>query len=187
MVAEICTFPLDTAKTILQLQGSADHSTQYRGTADCLYTVARHEGVGRLYRGLSPAVVRQAVYGTIKYGLYYSVKVVVMWRWGGGQESMPINIVCGILAGQDHIFNYHALHLLPILSQAFTLFFLIYLGGISSAIANPTDVMKVRMQGRTTREDTNMLSICLAIMRREGLGGLWRGRYPQYEDIPFGS
>ena len=105
MVAEICALPLDTAKTILQLQGSVGHPTQYRGTADCLYTVARQEGVGRLYRGLSPAVVRQAVYGTIKYGLYYSVKDVVMWRWGGGQESMPLNILCGILAGEKHSFK----------------------------------------------------------------------------------
>ena len=105
VVAEICTFPLDTAKTILQLQGSAGHPTQYRGTADCLYTVARQEGVGRLYRGLSPAVVRQAVYGTIKYGLYYSLKDLVMWRWGGGQESMPLNILCGILAGEKHSFK----------------------------------------------------------------------------------
>jgi solute carrier family 25 protein 14/30 len=100
VVAEICTFPLDTAKTRLQLQGSAAHPTAYSGTADCLYTVARHEGVARLYRGLSPAVVRQAVYGTIKYGLYYSVKDVVMWRWGVRQESTAVNVFCGIVAGE---------------------------------------------------------------------------------------
>ena len=50
-----------------------------------------------------------------------------------------------------------------------------YLGGISSAIANPTDVMKVRMQARTTREGMNMVPICLDIIRKEGVGGLWRG------------
>ena len=53
-----------------------------------------------------------------------------------------------------------------------------YLGGISSAIANPTDLMKVRMQARTTGEGMNMVSICQDIMRKEGLGGLWRGVCP---------
>jgi solute carrier family 25 protein 14/30 len=100
VVAEICTFPLDTAKTILQLQGSAGHPTQYHGTADCLYTVARQEG------WVGCTVVRQAVYGTIKYGLYYSLKDMVMCRWGGGQESMHVNMVCSILAGLDQFFNY---------------------------------------------------------------------------------
>ena len=35
-----------------------------------LYT--REEGLVSIYRGLSPALVRQAVYGTLKFGLYYS-------------------------------------------------------------------------------------------------------------------
>ena len=100
VVAEICTFPLDTAKIRLQVQGSAAHSTAYSGTADCLHTIARQEGVAQLYRGLAPAVLRQAVYGTIKFGLYYSVKDVVMWRCGLQQESPAVNVFCGIVAGE---------------------------------------------------------------------------------------
>jgi solute carrier family 25 protein 14/30 len=34
------------------------------------------------------------------------------------------------------------------------------------------------MQARTTGEGMNMVSICLDIMRREGVGGLWRGLCP---------
>ena len=50
-------------------------------------------------------------------------------------------------------------------------------GGIASAIAAPTDVMKVRMQARTVN-DLPMVSIGLDILRREGMGGLWRGVCP---------
>ena len=99
MVAEITTFPLDTAKTILQAQGAASHPAQYRGTMHCLGSVVRGEGVTRLYRGLAPAMVRQAVYGTAKYGIYYSCKVRAMARYGIVQENMMLNILCGIFAG----------------------------------------------------------------------------------------
>ena len=100
VVAEICTFPLDTVKTILQVQGCKSHTTQYQGTVECLHSVVRKEGVARLYKGLSPAVLRQAVYGTIKYGLYYSIKDWAMIRYGVEEESLAINILCGILAGK---------------------------------------------------------------------------------------
>ena len=99
VVAEITTFPMDTAKTILQVQGSASHPTKYHGTVNCLYSVVREDGVARLYKGLSPAVLRQAVYGTIKYGLYYSSKDWIRTRYGLVEENISVNILCGILAG----------------------------------------------------------------------------------------
>merc|ERR1719336_1209698 len=37
-------------------------------------TIVREEGVAAVYRGLSSALIRQAVYGTLKFGLYYSAK-----------------------------------------------------------------------------------------------------------------
>ena len=103
VVAEICTFPLDTAKTILQVQGSDTHTVQYRGTVECLHSVVKREGVARLYKGLSPAVIRQAVYGTIKYGLYYSTKNWAITRYGLAEESLAINVICGILAGNTYL------------------------------------------------------------------------------------
>ena len=103
MVVEICTFPLDTAKTILQVQGSVAHTVQYHGTVECLHSVVKKEGVARLYKGLSPAVIRQAVYGTIKYGLYYSTKDWARTRYGLAEESLAINVIYGILAGNTYI------------------------------------------------------------------------------------
>jgi len=43
----------------------------------CWRTVAYQEGVSALYHGLAPALLRQAVYGTFKYGLYYNIKEMV--------------------------------------------------------------------------------------------------------------
>ena len=51
------------------------------------------EGFKALYSGLSPALLRQAVYGTIKYGLYYSIKDFI-----GGEESTIKNLNIAIVS-----------------------------------------------------------------------------------------
>lgn len=71
--------------------------------------MATEEGFSVLYRGLSPALLRQGIYGTIKFGLYYTIKESVP-----GPESLVKNVVIAVVAGS-----------------------------VSSALANPTDVLKV--------------------------------------------
>ena len=80
-VAEASTFPIDTAKTRLQLQGqrlsTSTTTVPYRGIADCWRRIVREEGPRVLYRGIEPALMRQAIYGTIKFGLYYTIKDII--------------------------------------------------------------------------------------------------------------
>lgn len=49
---------------------------------------------------------------------------------------------------------------------------------MSSAIATPTDVIKVRMQAKTTRGCGGFVSAARDIYRLEGVRGLWRGVVP---------
>ena len=153
ITAEAITFPIDTAKTRLQLQGQDTEQRfaklRYRGMGHCITKVVREEGAAALYRGLSSALVRQAVYGTLKFGLYYSAK-----------EALPppstkrigcaLNLGCAVWAGC-----------------------------VSSAIATPTDVIKVRMQSNTTQGvERGLLHVGRDIITREGVRGLWRGVFP---------
>ena len=66
--AEMVTFPVDTAKTRLQLQGQSKDKrwvqVKYTGTLNCLACMVREEGVRAVYKGLSPAVLRQVRYKT---------------------------------------------------------------------------------------------------------------------------
>ena len=62
------------------------------------------------------------MYGTIKFGLYYSAKETLSPSVSRQNESMLLNLVCAIFAGS-----------------------------LSSAIATPTDVIKVRMQAKATQ------------------------------------
>ncbi|XP_076043334.1 uncoupling protein Bmcp mitochondrial isoform X1 [Oratosquilla oratoria] len=148
-IAEFGTFPIDTTKTRLQIQGGkCDQgkvvATRYRGMLHAFLRISTEEGIRALYFGIAPAVLRQATYGTIKFGLYYSLKSLLVSN--PDQERLGINVFCAITAGM-----------------------------VSSAMANPTDVLKVRMQ--SGKKDLHQLSLSEAfsnIYRHEGIKGLWK-------------
>lgn len=159
IIAEFGTFPIDTAKTRLQVQGQRIDTKfsqlKYKGMFDCFITISREEGVKSLYSGIWPAVLRQSTYGTIKFGTYYTLKKYaeehdLLVDKATGQEKVWGNILCAVIAG-----------------------------AISSAIANPTDVLKVRMQ--VAGKGASQLGIAGSfkeIYRNEGIRGLWRGVGP---------
>lgn len=152
VTAECGTFPIDTTKTRLQVQGQlidARHTElKYRGMSHALLRIASEEGLCALYSGLAPAVLRQATYGTIKIGLYHSLKRAICKD--PKDETLLPNVCCGITAGV-----------------------------VSSSIANPTDVLKVRMQMRDKHfQKKSLFQSFYDILRQEGVAGLWRGVGP---------
>lgn len=158
ITAEFGTFPIDTTKTRLQIQGQKiDQSfaeLRYRGMTDAFIKISKQEGINALYSGIWPAVLRQATYGTIKFGTYYTLKKVATERgWlldKAGNENLWCNAGCATVAG-----------------------------AVSSAIANPTDVLKVRMQvhGKGTN-NAGLVRCFKEIYVHEGVRGLWRGVGP---------
>ncbi|XP_013111774.1 mitochondrial uncoupling protein Bmcp [Stomoxys calcitrans] len=159
IIAEFGTFPIDTTKTRLQIQGQKIDNTfsqlRYRGMTDAFIKISREEGLRALYSGIWPAVLRQATYGTIKFGTYYTLKSIanengLLVDPDTGTERVWGNILCAAAAG-----------------------------AISSAIANPTDVLKVRMQVHGKGSQHQSLWACFhEIYKYEGVRGLWRGVGP---------
>lgn len=154
LTAEFGTFPLDTTKTRLQVQGqladTACRETRYRSMIHALFRISQEEGVRALYQGIAPALLRQASYGTIKIGLYQNLKKIM--KRSNKDETLLTNVLAGVLSG-----------------------------ALSSAIANPTDVLKVRMQSGTSTVYNRRLS-CAKYFRKiyseEGWKGLYRGVVP---------
>ncbi|KAL8595989.1 hypothetical protein ACOMHN_018301 [Nucella lapillus] len=152
ITAECGTFPIDTTKTRLQIQGQKIDARftdlKYRGMSHAFLRILREEGAVALYSGISPALLRQATYGTLKIGVYHTLKRTFVSN--PKDETLAVNVLCGITAGV-----------------------------VSSSIANPTDVLKVRMQatGSQTHCD-NMLCSFVKIYKTEGVAGLWRGVGP---------
>ncbi|XP_024053105.1 brain mitochondrial carrier protein 1 isoform X2 [Terrapene carolina triunguis] len=128
LVAEFGTFPVDLTKTRLQVQGQSID--------------ARFQEIK-----IAPALLRQASYGTIKIGIYQSLKRLFVDRLE--DETLLINMICGVVSGV-----------------------------ISSTLANPTDVLKIRMQAQGSLFQGGMIGSFIDIYQQEGTRGLWRGVVP---------
>ena len=74
--AEACTIPIDTAKVRLQLQGAAAAGAKpkYSGMFGTIVTVAKEEGPAALWKGITPGIHRQILFGGLRIGLYEPVK-----------------------------------------------------------------------------------------------------------------
>jgi Mitochondrial carrier protein len=109
-VAEVLTLPMDTVKVRLQIAPNKSQSV-----SSTVMTIIREEGVSSLFNGIKPALLRQALYGSLRYGLYPIFK----------------ELICGSDC-KDRL-------LLRLLSGCSA-------GACASALCNPTDLVKVRMQ-----------------------------------------
>ena len=152
--AETLVFPLDVVKTRLQMQG-ADGKKLYDGMFDAMRKTAKSEGVGALYKGIQPALLRQAVYGSLRYGLYAPIRNAIGVSPNVSKDQIPFHLK--FIAGGSS-------------------------GALASFIANPTDLLKVRMQ--VTGMDTGttkyrgLVGGFAQLVRDEGILGLWRGSGP---------
>lgn len=121
MWAEIVTIPLDTAKVRMQIQKVVPGETpRYNGLFGTVGKVAAEEGVTALFSGLTPGLQRQFVYAGLRIGLYVPIR----------------NMICGDLKPGEN-----PTLLQKILAAGLT-------GAIGITVANPTDVVKVRMQAQ---------------------------------------
>jgi len=101
VTAEIASYPMDLSKIRLQVQGQvADKSMtklKYRGMAHALFKIGKNEGIGALYNGYRFAALRQATYGTIRFGIFFNVQQ--WWHSKGGKDDLAFLLPLGALAG----------------------------------------------------------------------------------------
>lgn len=70
VAAGLVTYPNDTVRRLLQLQGSRGTVAQYRGYWDCVRQTVHQNGVARLYRGLTVNLLRMAPNTAVSFGTY---------------------------------------------------------------------------------------------------------------------
>ncbi|KAL9239026.1 hypothetical protein vseg_013384 [Gypsophila vaccaria] len=157
--AEVCTIPLDTAKVRLQLQkksvGDSVSLPKYRGMLGTVGTIAREEGLTALWKGIVPGLHRQCLYGGLRIGLYDPVKTFYVGKDHVGDVPLSKKILAGLTTG-----------------------------AVGIIIANPTDLVKVRLQSEgklapgVPRRYTGALNAYSTIFKQEGLAALWTGLGP---------
>jgi len=157
-IADLFTFPLDTAKVRLQIQGEAKGRSngggpakglQYKGVFGTITTMVRTEGARSLYNGLVAGLQRQMSFASVRIGLYDSVKQFYT------KGSEHVGIGSRLLAGCTT-------------------------GAMAVAVAQPTDVVKVRFQAQVSgaKRYQGTMDAYRTIGREEGVRGLWKGMGP---------
>lgn len=141
-----------------RLQMDGATGKSYNGGVDCARKMVQAEGPGALFKGLPPALVRQSTYGSLRYGLYSPIRDML-----GVVPGQPVPLWKKVVAGAGA-------------------------GAVASAIANPTDLIKVRMQtdGMLRSADGTLLApkysgvvdCLMTTVRTEGVFGLWTGCGP---------
>ena len=74
VMAGLITYPNDTIRRLLQLQGSRGTTAVYTGYWDCLQQTVRTGGVARLYAGLGANLLRMAPNAAVQFGSYEFLK-----------------------------------------------------------------------------------------------------------------
>ena len=74
LLAHIVTYPNDTIRRRLQMQGRGGERERYAGYFDCLLQVVRQEGWGALYRGVGVTLLRTAPNTGIQFAVYEALK-----------------------------------------------------------------------------------------------------------------
>jgi solute carrier family 25 thiamine pyrophosphate transporter 19 len=72
-VSKIVVYPLDTVKRRIQVQAISG-TVQYRNMMDCLFTIARTEGVYVLYNGLVPSAAKTMIGTGLSFAIFTLVK-----------------------------------------------------------------------------------------------------------------
>ncbi|NWW14067.1 UCP3 protein, partial [Oreocharis arfaki] len=157
-IADLFTFPLDTAKVRLQIQGEVRiprtiSSVEYRGVLGTLSTMVRKEGARSLYSGLAAGLQRQMSFASISIGLYDSMKEFFTPK-GAENTGLAARLLAGCTTST-----------------------------VAVACAQPTDVVKVRFQASvalpgSARRYSSTMDAYRTIAREEGIRGLWRGTLP---------
>ena len=86
-LAHVVTYPNDTIRRRLQLQGVHGSPIQYQGAVDCLLKVSRQEGWRALYAGLGVTMLRGVPNTGIQFCVYEACKDALgsRDRRGGGR------------------------------------------------------------------------------------------------------
>uniref|UniRef100_F7AQ05 Mitochondrial uncoupling protein 2 n=1 Tax=Xenopus tropicalis TaxID=8364 RepID=F7AQ05_XENTR len=154
-IADLFTFPLDTAKVRLQIQGENKvvnvKAAQYKGVFGTISTMVKTEGPKSLYNGLVAGLQRQMSFASVRIGLYDSVKQ--FYTKGSEHVGIGSRLAAGCTTG-----------------------------AMAVAVAQPTDVVKVRFQAQANssanRRYKGTMHAYRTIAREEGMRGLWKGTAP---------
>eukprot|EP00668_Euglena_longa_P041781 GGOE01055044.1.p1 GENE.GGOE01055044.1~~GGOE01055044.1.p1 ORF type:complete len:289 (+),score=101.18 GGOE01055044.1:775-1641(+) len=132
--------------TKVRLQNDYGTNRKYRNFLRGSYIILKEEGLFKgLYKGMAPSALRELLYSSLRFGLYVPIKQL-LGETDPATTPLWKKFTSGGLAA-----------------------------AVGSALANPTDLLKARMQADTCMPPTSMTSHMREIYREGGVLGFWKG------------
>lgn len=145
--------PIDMIKTQIQL--ASEGGASKISPITIAKNFVQENSFKALYRGLDSALLRQVLYTTTRFGIFYSLNDYFKSKNKGSPISLPQRMFAALVAG-----------------------------GIGAGFANPADLILIRMQAdsrlpvESRRNYTSVFNGISRIASEEGVGALWRGSFP---------
>jgi solute carrier family 25 citrate transporter 1 len=152
--AEVCKIRMQSQFHSLMDPAAMNHR-KYRNVFQTAVTIVREEGVGALYKGVVPTMLRQGCNQAVNFTAYSAIKKAVLERQQKSELASWQSLMIGGLSG-----------------------------GMGPLVNNPLDVVKTRLQKQVVHEGktpkyTGLAQACVMIAREEGSLALWKGITPR--------
>lgn len=153
-VAAVFTNPIDVVKVRLQIQNelgatAISGSGPKMGLLKTFTHIARTEGMLALQKGIVPSLLRETSYSSIRLAAYEPIRDQLL---SDREKVEGATLLKKFIAGATS-------------------------GALGAGIANPADLVKVRMQAATS-ETASTVGMFKEIIALEGWQGLYRGTIP---------
>jgi len=172
--AEVCKIRMQSQYHSLMDPTQMTHM-KYKNVVQTAALVVKEEGLGALYKGVVPTMLRQGCNQAVNFTAYnWSKKRVLAWKKERAAADGTIS------SGEITLDHWQSL-LLGGLS-----------GGMGPLVNNPLDVVKTRMQKQVIRPGTepkyqSLMQSCMMIAKEEGTLALWKGITPRLMRIMPGQ
>ncbi|XP_075045614.1 mitochondrial brown fat uncoupling protein 1 isoform X4 [Mixophyes fleayi] len=186
-IADLFTFPLDTAKVRLQIQGESAVSgavsgIRYKGVFGTISTIVKTEGPKSLYNGLVAGLQRQMSFASIRIGLYDTVKLL----YTNGKERTFPNVTRNAIVNCTELVTYdlikEALLQYKLLTDNLPCHFVSAFGAgfCTTVIASPVDVVKTRYMNSPPGQYKSAINCAWTMLTKEGPTAFYKGFVPSF-------
>jgi solute carrier family 25 citrate transporter 1 len=152
--AEVCKIRMQSQYHSLNDPTQMQHR-KYTNVLQTAATIVREEGIGALYKGIVPTMLRQGCNQAVNFTAYSAIKRKVL----DYQQTKELYHWQSLLIGGIS-------------------------GGMGPMVNNPLDVVKTRLQKQVVvpgkvPKYTGLLQACIVIAKEEGFFALWKGITPR--------
>ena len=172
---------MDVIKTRMQIQGELKVESmfatdrKYKGFVRGITTIIEKEGIFGLYKGIFPSLLREGSYSTMRIGGYDIMKEMLLSP--GDNPSLFQKNLFSNFYYKKKTNQIQKTEQMPFWKKVTAG---LVSGAVGAAIANPTDLVKVRMQANESSKPkyANTFHAFRKIYAEEGIAGLYKGVIP---------